>query len=78
MPRWAKAEVTGDRPVRQTVATSPRHPWRPDVMTYYVQVDLLVTAPPVWRRLEVASDVFLGDAHEIIQMAFGWTDSQLL
>ncbi|WP_461480151.1 plasmid pRiA4b ORF-3 family protein [Mycobacterium sp. HUMS_1102779] len=35
------------------------------------------TTPPTWRRLEVASDVLLDDLHEIIQIAFGWTDSHL-
>ena len=67
MPRWAGARVPGDRLVRQTVATSRRCPWRPDVLTY-VRVDLLVTTPPVWWRLEVASDVYLRDAHEISQV----------
>ncbi|OYV24167.1 MAG: hypothetical protein B7W97_00870, partial [Mycobacterium sp. 20-66-4] len=46
-------------------------------MTYQVRVDLAGTAPPTWRRLEVASGVFLDDLHEIIQIAFGWTDSHL-
>ena len=46
-------------------------------MTYQVRVDLAGTTPPTWRRLEVASDVFLDDLHEIIQIAFGWTDSHL-
>jgi len=46
-------------------------------MTYRVRVDLSDTTPPVWRRLEVTSDVFLDDLHEIIQIAFGWTDSHL-
>jgi hypothetical protein len=46
-------------------------------MTYQVRIDLAGTTPPAWRRLEVASDVFLNDVHEIIQIAFGWTDSHL-
>jgi len=35
------------------------------------------TRPPLWRRLELASDLFLDQVHEIIQVAFGWTDSHL-
>ncbi|HTX94699.1 MAG TPA: plasmid pRiA4b ORF-3 family protein [Mycobacterium sp.] len=62
-----------DRPL----PPSRRRPRRPDVMTYQVRVDLAGTTPPTWRRLEVASDVFLDDLHEIIQIAFGWTDSHL-
>jgi hypothetical protein len=46
-------------------------------MSYRVRVYLSGTTPPVWRQLEVASDVFLDDVHEIIQIAFGWTDSHL-
>jgi Plasmid pRiA4b ORF-3-like protein len=46
-------------------------------MKYHVRVDLAGTTPPVWRQLELPSDVFLDDVHEIIQIAFGWTDSHL-
>jgi Plasmid pRiA4b ORF-3-like protein len=31
----------------------------------------------LWRRLELASDLFLDQVHEVIQVAFGWTDSHL-
>jgi Plasmid pRiA4b ORF-3-like protein len=46
-------------------------------VTLRVRVDLADTKPPVWRRLELASDLFLDDVHEIMQAAFGWTDSHL-
>ena len=64
-------------PLDRPPPPSRRRPRRPDVMTYQVRVDLAGTTPPTWRRLEVASDVFLDDLHEIIQIAFGWTDSHL-
>lgn len=64
-------------PLDRPPPPSRRRPRRPDVMTYQVRVDLAGTTPPAWRRLEVASDVFLDDVHEIIQIAFGWTDSHL-
>jgi hypothetical protein len=31
----------------------------------------------LWRRLELASGLFLDEVHEILQVAFGWTDSHL-
>ena len=65
---------------RLLAATKPpvrRRPRRPDPVTLRVRVDLAGTKPPVWRRLEVASDLFLDDVHEIMQAAFGWTDSHL-
>jgi hypothetical protein len=46
-------------------------------VTYRVRVELKETDPPAWRRLEVASDVNLAEVHDIIQVAFGWTDSHL-
>lgn len=54
-----------------------RRPRRDDVATYRLRVDLLETHPPVWRRLEVASDMFLDELHQVLQGAFGWTDSHL-
>ncbi|MBS4729748.1 plasmid pRiA4b ORF-3 family protein [Mycobacterium sp. SM1] len=61
-------------------ATKPpscRRPRRGEPVTLRVRVDLVGTTPPVWRRLELASDLFLDEVHEIIQAAFGWTDSHL-
>jgi len=54
-----------------------RRPRRPDAVTYRVRIDLMGTRPPVWRRLELSSELFLDDLHEILQTAFGWTDSHL-
>jgi hypothetical protein len=56
---------------------SRRRPRRADAVTYRVRVDLNGTKPPLWRRLELASDLFLDQVHEIMQAAFGWTDSHL-
>jgi len=47
------------------------------VVTYRVRIDLVGTDPALWRRLELASDLFLDQVHDIIQVAFGWTDSHL-
>ena len=61
----------------ESPAPSPRRPRRGDVVTYRVRIDLVGTDPALWRRLELASDLFLDQVHDIIQVAFGWTDSHL-
>lgn len=50
---------------------------RSEVVTYRIRTDLNKTKPPLWRRLELASDLFLDQVHEVIQAAFGWTGSHL-
>ena len=76
--RLASGDVTS---VEQLLfATKPpvrRRPRRTDLVTLRLRIDLAETTPPVWRRLELASDLFLDEVHEIIQAAFGWTDSHL-
>jgi hypothetical protein len=42
-----------------------------------LKISLRDLMPPVWRRLEVASDVTLADLHELIQTAFMWFDCHL-
>jgi hypothetical protein len=42
-----------------------------------VKVTLAGIKPPVWRRLLVPSDISLRKFHDILQIAFGWTDSHL-
>ena len=42
-----------------------------------VRVGLSGAKPPLWRRLELASGLFLDEVREILQVAFGWTDSHL-
>lgn len=49
----------------------------PEAVTYRVRIDLRDTKPPLWRRLELAADLRLDQVHDVIQMAFGWTDSHL-
>ncbi len=56
---------------------SRRRPRRAEVVTYRIRIDLRGTKPPLWRRLELASDLFLDQVHEIIQVAFGWTGGHL-
>jgi hypothetical protein len=56
---------------------SRRRPRRAAAVTYRVRVDLTGTRPPVWRRLELSSGLLLDEVHDVIQAAFGWTDSHL-
>jgi hypothetical protein len=56
---------------------SQRRPRRDDVVTFRVRVDLDGAKPPLWRRLELASDLTLDELHEVLQIAFGWTNSHL-
>src|SRR5258708_85203 len=63
--------------VAERPGRSLRRPRRGDVVTYRVRIDLEGTGPALWRRLELASDLFLDQLHDIIQVAFGWTDSHL-
>jgi GAF domain len=54
--------------LRQQVIEQPppsrRRPRRSEAVMYRVRVDLDGTRPPLWRRLELASDLFLDQVHE--------------
>lgn len=71
------SDILGDPLLVRRVLPSRRRPRRSEVVTYRVRIDLKDTQPPVWRRLELASDMFLDDVHQVIQAVFGWTDSHL-
>jgi hypothetical protein len=77
----ARRLVDGMAPIDEILAAtkppSRRRPRRAEPVTLRVRADLIGTKPPVWRRLELASDLGLDEVHEIMQTAFGWTDSHL-
>jgi hypothetical protein len=71
------AAVPDIDPFARAAPPSRRRPRRTDVVTYRVRIDLKGTKPPLWRRLELSSDLLLDEVHQVIQEAFGWTDSHL-
>lgn len=54
-----------------------RKPRRTPPAVLRIRVDLDQADPPIWRRLDVRSDLTLDVVHQILQAAFGWTDSHL-
>jgi hypothetical protein len=56
---------------------SLRKPRRSEPAIFRVRVDLEHAKPPIWRRLDVQSDIGLDVFHQVLQSAFGWSDSHL-
>jgi hypothetical protein len=44
---------------------------------YQLKITLREISPPIWRRVQVSSNMTLGDLHWVIQTAMGWTNSHL-
>ena len=44
---------------------------------YQLKITLQDFRPPIWRRIQVYSDITLAKLHRIIQEAMGWTNSHL-
>jgi hypothetical protein len=59
------------------MAPGRRHPRRETAATLQLRVQLEGAFPPVWRRVEVASDLGLDDLHDVLQVVFGWEDYHL-
>jgi len=49
----------------------------PDKLLHQVKITIADIDPPIWRRLLLPKDLNFAQLHEIIQAAFGWTDSHL-
>ncbi|WP_281871962.1 plasmid pRiA4b ORF-3 family protein [Brachybacterium paraconglomeratum] len=65
------AEVFGD------VSVDRRRRQPPTVQVLTVRVDLHHSTPPIWRRLELRSDLSLEDLHAVLQTAFDWAGYHL-
>lgn len=62
---------------------APR-PWRAasgrqsePVSIYQLKITLRHIRPPIWRRVQVSSNITLARLHALIQTVMGWTDSHL-
>jgi len=44
---------------------------------YQLKITLTDSKPPIWRRVQVASNTTLSELHRVIQVAMGWWDSHL-
>jgi ribonuclease HI len=53
---------------------SRRRARRSDVVTYRIRIDFKGAKPPLWRRLELASDLYLNDLNKIIESVFEMSD----
>ena len=44
---------------------------------FRVRVDLMYAKPPIWRRLDLPSDLGLDELHVVLQVVMGWQDAHL-
>ena len=47
------------------------------VEIYQIKVTLRDSQPPIWRRIEVRSDITFPRLHRILQRVMGWEDAHL-
>ncbi|MDY7026950.1 MAG: plasmid pRiA4b ORF-3 family protein [Spirochaetota bacterium] len=47
------------------------------VSVYQLKVTLKESSPPIWRRIQVNSDISLYKLHQILQVVMGWLDYHL-
>jgi len=55
----------------------PRRVSSANVPIYQLKVTLTGIKPPIWRRIQMPSDMRLDKLHQILQVVMGWTDSHL-
>jgi len=62
---------------KKQMATSNKMPKRGAQEVYQLKITLKQSKPPIWRRVQVRSEITLAQLHLVIQIAMGWTDSHL-
>jgi len=55
----------------------PRAKPSPDLSVYQLKVTLRDSKPPIWRRIQVTSDIRLSTLHLVLQVVMGWEDAHL-
>ncbi|WP_157773523.1 plasmid pRiA4b ORF-3 family protein [Brachybacterium vulturis] len=69
--------ASGPDPFRAPARPDLRRPQLSAPVVLTVRVDLRHAAPPIWRRLELRSDLSLATIHQVLQAAFSWWDYHL-
>lgn len=59
------------------VAADRRRPRLDQTHVFLVRADLVYSKPPIWRRLEIRSDLSLDAVHRVLQAAFDWQNYHL-
>jgi hypothetical protein len=67
----------GGKVGRRAARPELRRPMMDELKIFRIRVDLYGAEPPIWRRLDLRSDLTLDVVHEVLQVAFDWTDSHL-
>lgn len=44
---------------------------------YQLKITLLGSDPPIWRRIQIRSDIKLSELHDVLQDVMGWYDAHL-
>ncbi|HEY5878975.1 MAG TPA: plasmid pRiA4b ORF-3 family protein [Nakamurella sp.] len=52
-------------------------PWARAKVVHRIKVTIAGCKPPIWRRLEVSSELGLLALHDVLQVSFGWSDQHL-
>lgn len=69
--------AVGGRAALRSVRPDLRRPPLERLAIFRIRVDLDHAQPPIWRRLDLRSDLPLDVVHQVLQAAFDWTDSHL-
>jgi hypothetical protein len=72
LPASGPVARAGQDSARGPVARTPA-----DRTVHRVKITLRDAKPPIWRRLEVPSDITLQRLHLTVQEAFGWADGHM-
>jgi hypothetical protein len=67
----------GGKVARRAARPELRRPPFDELKILRIRVDLGHAEPPIWRRLDLRSDLTLDVVHQVLQVAFDWTDSHL-